>query len=80
MQLGMIGLGRMWANMVRRLMAADHECVAFDRSPQAVDDLARHGAKGVASLKDLVRAADDGNLIIRWHLHEIVLRASPRGL
>jgi 6-phosphogluconate dehydrogenase len=53
MQLGMIGLGRMGANMVRRLMAADHECVAFDRSPQAVQDLARHGAKGAASLQDL---------------------------
>ena len=54
MQLGMIGLGRMGANMVRRLMAAGHECVAFDRSPQAVDDLVGHGAKGSASLQDLV--------------------------
>ena len=54
MQLGMIGLGRMGANMARRLMAAGHECVAFDRSPQAVDDLTRHGAKGSASLQDLV--------------------------
>ena len=53
MQIGMIGLGRMGANMVRRLMAAGHECVAFDRSPQAVDDLARHSAKGAASLQDL---------------------------
>jgi len=53
MQIGMIGLGRMGANMVRRLMAAGHECVVFDRSPQAVDDLARHGAKGAASLQDL---------------------------
>ncbi len=54
MQLGMIGLGRMGANMVRRLMAAGHESVVFDRSPQAVDDLARHGGKGAASLQDLV--------------------------
>ena len=54
MQLGMIGLGRMGANMARRLIAAGHECVAFDRSPQAVDDLTRHGAKGSASLQDLV--------------------------
>jgi 6-phosphogluconate dehydrogenase len=54
MQLGMIGLGRMGGNMVRRLMAAGHECVAFDRSPQAVDDVARNGAKGAASLQDLV--------------------------
>ena len=54
MQLGMIGLGRMGANMARRLIAAGHECAAFDRSPQAVDDLVGHGAKGGASLQDLV--------------------------
>jgi 6-phosphogluconate dehydrogenase len=54
MQLGMIGLGRMGANMVRRLMAGSHTCAVFDRSPQAVDDLARHGANGAASLQDLI--------------------------
>ncbi len=54
MELGMIGLGRMGANMVLRLMAGGHECVVFDRLPEAVDDLARHGAKGAASLQDLV--------------------------
>jgi 6-phosphogluconate dehydrogenase len=40
MQLGMIGLGRMGANMVRRLIKKGHNCVVFDRSPKAVDDLA----------------------------------------
>jgi 6-phosphogluconate dehydrogenase len=49
----MVGLGRMGANMARRLMAAGHECVVFDRSPQAVQDLAQHRAVGAASLQDL---------------------------
>ena len=39
MQLGMIGLGRMGANMVRRLLKAGHQCVVFDRSPKAVEEL-----------------------------------------
>ncbi|HTZ00416.1 MAG TPA: decarboxylating 6-phosphogluconate dehydrogenase [Rhodocyclaceae bacterium] len=55
MQLGMIGLGRMGANMARRLMAAGHDCVVFDRSSQAVADLARDRAEGASTLPDLVR-------------------------
>jgi 6-phosphogluconate dehydrogenase len=55
MQIGMIGLGRMGANMVRRLMRAGHPCVVFDRSPEAVQALAREGATGAASLDDFVR-------------------------
>ena len=39
MQLGMVGLGRMGANMVRRLMAGGHECVVYDRNPASVEDL-----------------------------------------
>ena len=54
MQLGMIGLGRMGANMVRRLMRAGHECVVFDLDPQAVEGLAGEGATGAASLQDFV--------------------------
>ncbi len=54
MQLGMIGLGRMGANMVRRLMRAGHECVVFDVHPEAVQSLAREGAIGAASLEDFV--------------------------
>jgi 6-phosphogluconate dehydrogenase len=46
MQLGMIGLGRMGANMVRRLMKAGHECVVFDMSQASVQALAKEGAKG----------------------------------
>src|ERR1035438_5314387 len=55
MQLGMIGLGRMGANMVRRLIKDGHQCVVFDRSPQAVDDLTKDFAVGAASLADLVK-------------------------
>ena len=54
MQLGMIGLGRMGANMVRRLLKNGHECVVFDRSPKSVDDLVKEGAEGASSLADLV--------------------------
>ena len=54
MQLGMIGLGRMGANMVRRLMKAGHECMVFDRSPKAVEELERDKAVGCKSLADLV--------------------------
>ena len=55
MQLGMVGLGRMGANMVRRLIRGGHECVAFDRSPKAVDELTKDKAKGASSLADLVK-------------------------
>lgn len=55
MQLGMIGLGRMGANMVRRLLAGGHECVAFDRSPKAVEDLVKEKAVGASSLQELVK-------------------------
>jgi 6-phosphogluconate dehydrogenase len=54
MQLGMIGLGRMGANIVRRLMRDGHECVVYNRSPQPVRDLEAEGAIGAASLEDLV--------------------------
>jgi 6-phosphogluconate dehydrogenase len=53
MQLGMIGLGRMGANMVRRLVREGHSCVAFDRSTQAVEELTREKALGASSLADL---------------------------
>ncbi len=54
MQLGMIGLGRMGANMVRRLLAQGHECVVFNRSPEAVEELVREHATGASGLSDLV--------------------------
>jgi len=55
MQIGMIGLGRMGANMVRRLLKGGHECVVFDRSADAVKDLAAVKAIGAASLADFVQ-------------------------
>jgi len=55
MQLGMVGLGRMGANMVRRLLRAGHDCVVFDMSPKAVDALVRENAVGSSSLGDLVK-------------------------
>ena len=55
MQLGMIGLGRMGANMVRRLQRGGHSCVVYDRSAQAVDALAREGATGASSLADFAK-------------------------
>ena len=54
MQLGMIGLGRMGANLVRRLMADGHRCVVYDVSPDAVKGLAGEGAQGADSLEDFV--------------------------
>jgi 6-phosphogluconate dehydrogenase len=55
MQLGMIGLGRMGANMVRRLQRGGHKCVVFDRSPDAVKALVAEGATGAASLDEFVK-------------------------
>jgi len=55
MQLGMIGLGRMGANMVRRLVRGGHTCVVYDRKPESVRGLAKEGATGAESLADLVK-------------------------
>src|SRR5262245_51999986 len=54
MQLGMIGLGRMGANMVRRLLKGGHQCVVFDMSPQAVKELVEEKAVGASSLQNFV--------------------------
>jgi 6-phosphogluconate dehydrogenase len=56
MQFAMIGLGRMGANMVRRLMRSGHECVVYDRAPAAVQALVKEGARGAASLGELVKS------------------------
>lgn len=56
MQLGMIGLGRMGANMVRRLLRGGHECIAYDHSADAVRALASEGARGATTLQELVRS------------------------
>src|SRR5580704_16827269 len=54
MQLGMIGLGRMGANLVRRLMRDGHHCVAYDRNPNVVKGLVGEGADGANSLEEFV--------------------------
>jgi 6-phosphogluconate dehydrogenase len=56
MQLGMIGLGRMGANMVRRLQRGGHQCVAYDHAAEAVQAIAADGARGAPSLRELVAA------------------------
>src|SRR5438445_7686704 len=56
MQLGMIGLGRMGANMVRRLLKGGHECVVFDMSAKAVAELAKEKAVGTASLAEFTKS------------------------
>src|SRR5712691_5752853 len=55
MQIGMIGLGRMGANMARRLIRKGHTCVVFNRSPQAVNELVKEKAIGATSLADVVK-------------------------
>ena len=58
MQLGMIGLGRMGSNLVRRLMRDGHRCVAFDVNADAVKALESEGATGTHTLADFVAALD----------------------
>ncbi|MBU3729069.1 MAG: NADP-dependent phosphogluconate dehydrogenase, partial [Phycisphaerales bacterium] len=55
MQIAMVGLGRMGANMAQRLIKAGHSCVVYDRSAAAVADLVKAGATGASSLADLVK-------------------------
>ncbi|MEJ0037430.1 MAG: decarboxylating 6-phosphogluconate dehydrogenase [Gammaproteobacteria bacterium] len=63
MQLGMIGLGRMGANMVRRLQRGGHQCVAFDRSPDVAKDISNDGARGTTSLAEFVKLLDAPRVI-----------------
>src|SRR5580704_12185957 len=58
MQMGMVGLGRMGANMVRRLLRGGHQCVVYDVSAKAVADLAKEGAIGASSLDDFAKRLD----------------------
>jgi 6-phosphogluconate dehydrogenase len=66
MQLGMIGLGRMGANMVRRLVKGGHQCVVFDMSPKAVEALVQETAVGASSLADLVGKLEKPRVI--WQM------------
>ncbi len=64
MQIGMIGLGRMGANMTRRLLGAGHQAVVFDRSPGAVAALSKDGATGASTLAEMVAKCDTPRAII----------------
>ena len=55
MQLGMVGLGRMGANMVKRLLKGGHDCVVYDRSPQTIQELEKDKATGASGLADMVK-------------------------
>lgn len=77
MQIGMIGLGRMGANMVRRLQRGGHECVVYDRNAEAVTTLAAHGAVGSASLDEFIGKLNQPRavwLMIPAALVDVVLR------
>lgn len=63
MQIGMIGLGRMGANMVRRLLRAQHACVVYDRNPEAVQSLVAEGAVGAASLPEFIEKLEEPRAI-----------------
>jgi 6-phosphogluconate dehydrogenase len=63
MQLAMVGLGRMGANMVRRLLQGGHQCIVFDKSPKAVGELAREHAVGAASPAEMARKLEKPRIV-----------------
>jgi 6-phosphogluconate dehydrogenase len=63
MQVGMIGLGRMGANMVRRLLRGGHHCAVFDRAANAVAELTKEGAAGSVSLPDFVQTLNKPRVV-----------------
>jgi 6-phosphogluconate dehydrogenase len=85
MQLGMIGLGRMGANMVRRLQKAGHQCVAFDRNVESVKQVAGDGAASATSLDDLVKKLKQPRAVwlmvpaavVDATLHDLVSKLDP---
>ena len=78
MQLGMVGLGRMGANMVRRLIKGGHECVVFDMSPKSVEELAKERAVGSSSIKDFVSKLTKPRAIWLMIPAAVVDRPSPK--
>ena len=85
MQLGMIGLGRMGANMARRLQKGGHQCVVFDRNAESVKQLARDGATPAASLDELVKKLQKPRAVwlmvpaavVDATLHDLVEKLEP---
>ena len=78
MQLGMVGLGRMGGNMVRRLMRAGHECFVFDLNPDNIKQLEADGAKGARSLEDLVNRLNKPRAV--WVMVPQAIRPSRRSI
>jgi hypothetical protein len=78
MQVGMIGLGRMGSNTVRRLLKAGQECIVYNRSPQPVRTLVGEGASGASSLAELVQMLHKPRAI--WMMVPAVPRAPGVGL
>lgn len=78
MQLGMIGLGRMGANMVRRLARAGHSCVVYDTHADAVQDLVKEGMTGASSLEDFVNQLSQPRAI--WLMVPEKKRSESRGV
>ena len=72
MQLGMVGAGRMGANMVLRLLAAKHQCVVYDVSPAATQALAKEGAVAAPTLEDLVKRLEPPRAVWVMLPHELV--------
>ena len=85
MQLGMIGLGRMGANMVSRLLRGGHQCVVFDRNPTTVQTLVNEGAVGTASLDEFVARLTPPRVawvmvpaaVVDWTLGDLAARLQP---
>lgn len=63
MQVGMVGLGRMGANLVRRLMRYEHRCVVYDQAQTAVDEMSQTGARGASSLQELVSSLEGRRVV-----------------
>ena len=63
MQIGMVGLGRMGSNMVRRLMRGGHTCVGYDVHPDAVNSIQAEGAAGSTSLEDFVKQLETPRVV-----------------
>ncbi len=77
MQIGMIGLGRMGANMVRRLIRKGHSCVVFNRSPQAVNELVKEKAIGATSFADVVKRLEKPRAIWLMGRRRLSMIPSP---
>ncbi len=89
MRIGMIGLGRMGMNMAKRLLEGDHDVVAFNRTPEKVDQIVKEGAEGAGSIKDLVDKLPQPRVVwmmlpagpvIDDHIKRLIVHLSPEDI